>query len=125
MKFQWPHRLRRNLVLGVDIGSDGVRFALLRRRGGQIRLEDAFEISLTQMQGFVDFDVVYEKIAPELEARSLPQASMATLPPWGAERLWIEEMPEMAPERFAKAAEWFFKRSDGEGLTNPVNQAIA
>ena len=125
---RWMPRLpqwRTRPVLGMDIGADGVRFVAAKIEHGRPTLLWVDEVSLTELQGFADFDSVLPRLKAVVERHCDGPYVLATVPPWNAGRLVIEEMPAMDAERFRKAAAWYFQRNQHEDMLDPVDHAIA
>lgn len=115
----------RRSVLGMDIGADGVRIAMVRSSRDGFAVEWTEEIPLTELQGFADYDSVLAKLRDVIAARVRGRVEVATVPPWNSARVVIEELPAMDSPRFAKAAAWYFSRNHHEDMLSPVDLGIA
>lgn len=115
---------RHRSVLGMDIGADGVRLIEIHAQGDGFVVDWADEISLTELQGFADYDSVAEKLQQVLAPRLKHRVEVATVPPWNSARTVIEEMPAMEAAQFQQAAHWYFENHPQEDMLNPVNRGI-
>jgi Tfp pilus assembly PilM family ATPase len=111
-------------VLGLDIGADVVRMALLEKRRGKLSVLWTEPISLTELKGFADFDAVGARLAAVLHARGAEHVEVAAMPPWSSGRVSIEEMPAMGEQRLRKAARWYAERAEGDDPLAQVHHAI-
>jgi len=116
---------RRRSVLGMDIGADGVRLIEMRKQGDGFVVDWADEISLTELQGFADYDSVAERLQSVLSTRLKSRVDVATVPPWNSARSVIEEMPVMESAQFQQAAHWYFENHPQEDMLDPVSRGIA
>ena len=125
---RWPtlplSTRRHRAVLGMDIGADGVRLAMTRTGGDGLRIEWTEEVSLTELQGFADYDSVLPRLEALIRERVPARTPVATVPPWNSARVVVEEMPRMDAARFAKAANWYFSRNQHEDMLQPVDLGI-
>ena len=115
---------RRRSVLGVDIGADGVRLVAVDQRRDGARVDWIEEISLTELQGFADYDSVIAKLEPVVHSHGVGNVDVATVPPWNSARVVIEEMPAMEAARFQQAAHWYFRNHAQEDMLDPVNRGL-
>ncbi|HKK69625.1 MAG TPA: hypothetical protein VKA86_00295 [Candidatus Krumholzibacteria bacterium] len=115
---------QRRTVLGMDIGADGVRLVAADRRGGHFEVDWIEEVSLTELQGFADYDSVLAKLEDVIAPRVKGSLDVATVPPWNSARVVIEEMPAMDAARFHHAARWYFQKHAQEDMLDPVNRGI-
>mgnify|MGYP006276007291 CR=1 FL=1 len=115
---------QRRTVLGMDVGADGVRLVAADRRAGRFEVDWIEEISLTELQGFADYDSVLPKLQDVIAPRVKGSVDVATVPPWNSARVVIEEMPAMDAERFHQAAHWYFQKNAQEDMLDPVNRGI-
>lgn len=118
-------RSQRQSILGMDIGADGVRLAMVSRKRENLSVEWTEEIALTELQGFADYDSVLNKLRDVIARRVRGRVEVATVPPWNSARAVIEELPAMDAARFAKAAAWYFSRNHHEDMLSPVDLGIA
>lgn len=115
---------RHRTVLGMDIGTDGVRLVEAHKYGDRFTIEWAEEVSLTELQGFADYDSVAERLATVLGPRLKDRVEIATVPPWNSAHVSIEEMPAMDATRFHQAAQWHFRNHPQDDMLDPVNRGI-
>ncbi len=117
-------RLRKHQVLGMDIGTDAVRLALVEREGRKAVVRWVHEESLTALQGFADYDSVAPLLESVLSGRFDRRIDVATVPPWSSARVTVQEFPAMDDARFAKAATWHFQRNPVDDMVRPLHHAI-
>lgn len=115
---------RRRTVLGMDIGTDGVRLVEAHKHGDRYTIEWAEEVSLTELQGFADYDSVAERLASVLGPRLKDRVEIATVPPWNSAHVAIEEMPAMDATRFHQATQWHFRNNPQDDMLDPVHRGI-
>jgi Tfp pilus assembly PilM family ATPase/Tfp pilus assembly protein PilN len=120
-----PLGRRSNAVLGMDIGTDAVRLALVEREGKRSAVRWVHEESLTALQGFADYDSVAPLLQAALRGRFDGRVDVATAPPWSSARVSVQEFPAMDEARFAKAAAWHFQRNPVDDMDHPMHHAIA
>lgn len=122
-----PSLFRRGprAVVGMDIGTDAVRLAMVERSGGEDVVRWVEEISLTALQGFADYDSVESLLSEILRHRIDGRVEVAAPPPWSSARIAVQEFPAMEEARFQKAAHWHFQRNRPEDMDRPLNHAIS